>query len=297
MRLLTSFFFALLLCSYAQAQVTSKDSLWIHQGSFAANFSNVSLHNWAAGGQNSLSLGTVVSLSSSRESETTLWNNKLDFAYGLIRQGESAFRTRKTDDQLILASDYGYKINDRWSVLAGTQVRTQMDVGYEYFKEGTSDEEQRRKISAFMAPGYVMVNLTAQYKYKNLLSLAVSPVSNRITFVLDDDLAAAGAFGVTPGEKSRYELGVTLRKTLEFKVMENTTFKSDLNMFSSYKTLDKWVVNWGTLLMMKVNKYITTNFGTQLIYDPDVDVPKDDGTTGKGVQFKHVLNLGLALTY
>jgi hypothetical protein len=43
---------------------------------------------------------------------------------------------------------------------------------------------------------------------------------------------------------------------------------------------------------MKVNKYFNASLGTQLIYDKDILITKDDGTLGNAIQFKHILNLG-----
>jgi hypothetical protein len=49
---------------------------------------------------------------------------------------------------------------------------------------------------------------------------------------------------------------------------------------------------------MKVNKYITTSFGTQLIYDEDVLITDENGKTSNSkIQFKHVLNIGIGITF
>ena len=76
---------------------------------------------------------------------------------------------------------------------------------------------------------------------------------------------------------------------LKVDLMENISLQTKLNLFSSYKkNLDQTDVSWETLLLMRVNKYITTNFNTHLIYDEDV-------TTD--VQFKEVLSVGVAFEW
>ncbi|GAA4830210.1 DUF3078 domain-containing protein [Algivirga pacifica] len=299
MKKLTILFSLLLVMvsQFAIAQIASKDSVWLHQGSFGVNFSNVGLYNWAAGGQNSTALGAVLSLKTKMDEGAMVWGTQLDMAYGVVRQGDSRYNVKKTDDQMVLTSDMGYKINEHWRLLGSAQLRTQMDVGYDFYMDETDDQEMRRKISAFMAPGYLVLNAKAEYNYKDIVSLSLAPVSNRFTFVMDEQLSEQGAFGVEAGERMRYQFGMTIHNAIQAKLMENVSVKSDLNMFAPYEELDRWVVNWGTLLVFKVNKYINTNFGTQLIYDPDVLVPKSDGTTGQGVQFKHVLNVGVAVSY
>lgn len=52
---------------------------------------------------------------------------------------------------------------------------------------------------------------------------------------------------------------------------------------------------------MKVNKYISTTFSTQLIYDNDIDLARTTGskkgTFGPDVQFKQVLSVGLSYKF
>jgi hypothetical protein len=63
-------------------------------------------------------------------------------------------------------------------------------------------------------------------------------------------------------------------------------------------------VNWDNLLSMKVNKYITANVSTSLIYDDDIDIQESnaDGSpklnseenpiVGPRTQFKYVIAVG-----
>lgn len=281
----------------ATAQVYSSDSLWIHKGTTSLNFSNVGLYNWAGGGQSSFSLNAIVALISTRESENTLWQNRLDLAYGFIRGRTTPFPYRKSDDLILLSSEYGYKFTEQWQLMASAQFRSQFDVGFEYTEDDITGVETRRKISDFFAPAYVNFNIGIQYRLKELLTASFYPISNRLTFVLDDSLSNAGAYGVEIGEKFRYQRGLSFRKTLLLPIMENISLKSELALFSAYSSLSRWVVNWDTVLVMTVNKFISVNFTTQLIYDPDVDIPQSNGQDSNEVQFKYVLNLGLAYTY
>ena len=67
------------------------------------------------------------------------------------------------------------------------------------------DVNQENYISKFMAPGYLMVSLGIDWKPKEYFSIMISPLTSKITFVNDDQLAAIGAFGVDPGDKYRAE--------------------------------------------------------------------------------------------
>jgi hypothetical protein len=80
--------------------------------------------------------------------------------------------------------------------------------------------------------------------------------------------------------------------------MENVKLSSTLNLFANYEHLTQIDVNWENLIVFKVNKYLTTSFSTQLIYDHDVLIPQEeDGIAKRAIQFKHVLNINVGYTF
>jgi hypothetical protein len=288
---------ALATFSFASQAQEAADSTsqWTKTTSLGLSFSNVGLENWAGGGVSSVALGFVGQFKAVRETGASVWTNQFDLAYGLQKQqGNATFR--KTDDQLILVSQYGRKLSEQWLLSAGLNFRTQMDLGYTYGTDANG-EETRAVISKLLAPGYLTANLGLTYKKGQALLATISPITNKNTIVADDSLAALGAFGVEPGKKLRAEFGAGLTGTFAKKVMENVNFSTSLALFTNYETFGKFDVNWETLISMKINKYMNASFGTQLIYDEDVDVLRNDGTTGPAVQFKHVLNIGLGVTF
>ncbi len=61
---------------------------WNTGGMGTFTFSQVSLTNWAAGGQNSLSANGLVNMFANYNKDKISWENTLDMAYGMIRQGK-----------------------------------------------------------------------------------------------------------------------------------------------------------------------------------------------------------------
>lgn len=80
------------LFAYAQ-----KDSAWKVNGVLSVNGSQVALENWVGGGENAISVANLASLRANYKKEKTTWDNSLDLAYGLVKQGDKEFR--KTDDK------------------------------------------------------------------------------------------------------------------------------------------------------------------------------------------------------
>lgn len=275
-------------------------SNWTRAGSMAVNFSNVGLSNWAGGGQNSISIGTVINLNADRETERSLWKNNLKFQFGMARVGSGDTNLfKKTDDLLNLSSNYAYKLSKRWSISALADFRTQVANGNTYRRDPVTDEEEvDQVISRFMAPGYLQSSFSMQYQNK-YLTVGISPLASKFTFVFQDSLSDIGAFGVEPGERTRAEwAGAALNAKFAFSPMENIQFESTLGLFANYENMANTDVNWDTLLAMKVNKYISASFGTTLIYDHDVKIPRENGEGARpATQFRHVLNVGFALNF
>lgn len=262
-------------------------------GSLGFNFANVGLSNWAAGGENSISLGTVFNTKIERIQGQNKWVNQMDFALGGAKVGDKDFR--KTDDNIILLSKYSHAISEDWSYAISGIFRTQLLEGLRFSPDPLAPgEEVSERISNFMAPGYLTVNLGIEFDPNEVFTLSMSPAAGKFTFVQDDILSAQGAYGVEPGKKSRAEFGANVLAVLDLPIMENIQFKSTLNFFTAYDSFGNVDTNWETLLVMKVNKWFNATFGTQLIYDDDILIDTGDGGGPKrAIQFKHVLNLGV----
>lgn len=280
----------LLLCVVVKAQ-TADSVTWDKTGSLGFTFANVGLSNWAGGGESSVSLGTIFNATAIKNAQFSTWKNQIDFALGGAKLGDQDFR--KTDDAVILMSQYKRKINEKFGYSVAGILRTQLLEGNNFSADPLNPGEQiAEKISNFMAPGYLSVNLGMDYSPSDIFTVSFAPIAGKFTFVMDDELAAAGAYGVDPGDKFRAEFGANILATLKLKLMENITFQSNLNFFTAYDTFGNVDTNWETLLVMKINKWFNATFGTQLIYDDDILIRQGDGSLSREVQFKHVLNLG-----
>jgi hypothetical protein len=243
----------LLSVFFAQAQEsTGADTLWKFSGTTSLNLSQLSLTNWAAGGDNSLSGNALINLSAIYAADKIQWENKLILGFGLIKQGTDP--TRKSDDQIDFASKLGLKASDKWFYTGLLGFKTQFAQGYD-------------------RPG-------------------------------DEDLSAAGSFGLDPGQTARAEVGAYLKMAFKKEILKNVTLDTKIDLFSNYLDHPQYVdVNWDLLLTFKVNEYLSASLLTQLIYDYDIKFGID--TSGDGlpdtfeekVQFKELFGLGLTYNF
>jgi hypothetical protein len=274
-----------------EQDTVKQDTIWRKGANVAFLLQQVGLRNWAGGGESSLSYGTEVALFTNKKKDNHIWNNSLGAGYGLIQNGGRG--VRKNNDYLILISNYGRSISKSWKLSAILDFRTQFAPGYRYEIDGNTNLENEILISEFLAPGYLQPSVGLTYVKDEVLSATISPITNRITIVRNRALSDEGAFGVDPGKTVRSQLGASMTASLKKEIMENVQLRSNLQLFGDYQTLRNIDVLWDLFIVFKVNKYISTNFTLQMIYDDDIKITRDDGTEGPALQMRNILNIGI----
>lgn len=279
-----------------------KEIFWKTGGNYNLNIQQVTLSNWAAGGTGSFALNSGATFFANYKKDSKVWDTQLTINLGFNRQGDRDFQTRKTNDNFIFVSNYGRQLSEKYYLTTQLDARTQLLPGYKYSKPAGAESEIRTKISDFLSPGYLQsstgINYRHTYPDKSRLSIILSPFTGRFTMVMNDSLSRAGAFGVTPGENVRAEAGMSVSLgVVDFVLMENVTWKADLNLFSNYESLGNMVVNFNSLIRMKVNKYISTRIETVIIYDENVFIRQEDGTSKQAVQIQNLINFGISLDF
>lgn len=284
--------------------------VWFTKNSVGVNFNEVAFINWNAGGNNSISALFHGNFERNYIKNLLSWKNIASVRYGINAQ--EGRELRKSEDLVSFTSTAGYlrdsTSNFRYS--AKFSFNTQFANGYRY-------PNTNRPISKFMAPGYIFLGIGTEYNHPTeKLTIYLSPLTQKSTFVFDRTLANEGMFGVTParrdelgnivqdGERMRIELGVLLTSSFNKEIFTNVKIDNQLSLYSDY--LNKFGnvdVDWQVNVNMKVNEFIKASIGSHLRYDDDVKVKKDtngDGkleTLGPRIQFKQMLGVGFVYEF
>ncbi len=285
----------------AAAADTSKKH-WKKGGIISLSGQQVSLTNWAAGGQSAISAGSLVNMFFNYHKGKIIWESNINLAYGVIKQSSNK-NWLKNDDRIQLTTRVGREaFKNAYYTMLG-DFKSQFAPGYNYPNDST-------KISDFLAPAYFLLAAGMDFQIDTNLSFFVSPATARITLVHNDTLAKQGAYGVqgdvvtngvitTHYKEVREQIGGYVKMQYRRNVMHNVSLGTMVELFSDYiHNPQNLYVNWTVLIAMKVNKYISATLNTQLIYDPAVKIKQADGTeVGPRVQFKQVLGVGLAYKF
>jgi hypothetical protein len=273
------------IISYVNAQKKA-DTTWKLGTAGNIAFSQVSLTNWAAGGENSYATEMNFSFFTHYNQKKTTWDNNLELGYGFLKIIDDEMK--KTNDVIDLESRFGYSAGKKWHYSAMFNFKTQFAEGYKY------EENSKTFISDFLAPAYLIAALGMDYKPNDNFTLLLSPITGKTTYVGNDSLSAEGAYGVKKGEKWLHEYGGFIKMRHKVELAKNIRLQNKADFFSAYNNKPENIdVNWEAILEMKVTKYFATLIKTHLIYDHDTKVENDDGSLSPKIQFKEIFGFGI----
>lgn len=291
--------------------ITSKPdtiSYWSSKNVVGVDLSEMAFVNWSAGGTSAVTGLVRTHLKWDYKDDHQIWSSELICRYGLNKQ--EGIELRKTEDVFKLNSTYGFRTSpiSNWYHSAKLNFNTQFTDGYKY-------PNTTNPISRPFAPAYLFLGIGSEYIYKpEKLNIYLSPLTLKSTMVLDQTLADTGAYGVekavydadgnliSHGKPSKTELGILATSYIEKEVFNNVTIKNRLTLYTDYlHNFGNIDVDWQFYADLKVNSYIKSNIGMNLVYDEDIDVIKEENgvkiNEGPKVQLKQMLGIGIEYVF
>jgi hypothetical protein len=262
--------------SFGQEAQIDTTKHWTRKGTFTFLANQSSFSNWLAGGQNNFAGNINVNYDFNYKNGDWNWDNKWIVSYGLSKiKGAD---TQKTDDRIEINSLLGKKATGEWFYSVFFNFKTQMDTGLD-------PETQTVKLSHFFSPAYFQLGPGMLWKKSDNLKVNIAPATTKMIIVHDHFTEFGPSFGVEQGETSRFEFGASISGYYKFKIMENVTIENIANLYSNYLDDPQNVdLDYQLNLVMKINKYLTTNFSFQTIYDDNAF---------EGFQTRQTLGLGV----
>lgn len=240
---------------------------WTKKGNASLLFNQSTFSNWVAGGENNISGTAGFNYDFNYKKGDWAWDNKVIASYGIVKTRTSSF-AKKTDDRIYINSVVGKKATGRWSYTAFVNFRTQFTKGYLYDKDDNGTEI-RTEYTSFLSPAYLLVGPGMQYMRDENLKINLSPATSKFTFVDSGfTLPNEAYFGVKEGKAMRYEVGFNASMYYKLDVIANVTFENIVNLYANYLEDPGNVdLDYQLNIVMKINRYLTTNLSFQTIYD------------------------------
>ncbi len=311
----------LFIILFVPAVMLGQDTVkhWKWTGITGLNLNQASFSNWTAGGVNSVAFSALGKYTADYKKNKLSWNNNLNLKYGMIKNEDESLK--KNEDLIEFISVVGYDLSRHWAFTGYASFKSQFANGYD-------KDNDTIRISRFMAPGYVTLSPALRYQPVEWFYLMLSPVTARWTFVLDQDLANVGAFGVKPaeydtsgmllqeGENSLLYLGPFMEAYMKKDLAKNLNFESRLNIMYTFLNRDQVVgnelepydmdVSWENFLNYQFAKYFAVNLFLHFVYFPGQPVITFENYSGavkieakpnRHLQIKETLGIGITYTF
>ena len=250
-------------------------------GNYGLNINQLSLSNWAAGGENTWTGKAFANISLIYHKKKLEQKLVGAFAFGISRFGDK--RIEKQDDKIDLTYSLSLDSKTQWNITSVVTFNTQFAEGYKYPNDSTV-------ISSFFAPAYLTLSSGYSYKTKNEhFQILFSPMAGKVTFVMNQELADKGSFGVKkgyydedgnwiPGENIAASIGVNVIINYKQPIGKSIHYATILNTFYNYierrdddrLRLD---VNWENTINFAITKYLSTILFVHLKYDHNATFP------------------------
>ena len=182
-----------------------KPSNWTNSLKTNINLGQTGLTNWAAGGDNTVSLAAFIDGNANWKKGDMFWNNRLQLDYGFLYASSKPI-LQKSTDRIYLESKWGYKTEKmkKFYFSANFDFKSQFTSGYDYNTPeslvdgdgnqltGTALRQAWRNArglkSGFLAPAYTNLALGIDYTPTKWLSLNFAPLTGGYVIVKDADL-------------------------------------------------------------------------------------------------------------
>lgn len=272
-------------------------SPWRFGGDASLGLTQTALANWSQGGESSMALLGIAKYSINYIEKKIKWENSLELRYGGNYTGTKGYV--KNDDRIEFQSRFGYSAFREWYYSGDFTFKTQMAKGFEI------SGDTKTLLSKFMSPGYITMSLGLDYKPDEDLSIFLSPLTSRTTYVIDTVRIDQTNFGVSEFSKKLWEPGMAFKGRLKRQLNENIAYNTRLEIFTLYTDpFRKFNFNWENILSMQVTQYITAEIMAHILYDYNTKFGKTDANgdpvldpdgnqvTERRWQFKELITVG-----
>ena len=326
---------ALAMAGAEQAeQVVEKPQNWTTSLKTQINVGQTSLSNWAAGGDNTVSLAAFVDGNANWKLGEMFWNNRLQLDYGFLYASSKPI-VQKSTDRIYLESKWGYKApSTRYLYFsANYDFKSQFTTGYDYKTPASVTDENGNELkgsalrdvwrdaralkSGFLAPAYTNIALGIDFVPNNWFSLNFAPLTGDLVIV--KDAALRGNYSMPLKEKYvdvtenvptdgsqfssvRFGFGAQLKMDAKVNINDNFSYSTQVVLFTNYLDINHCPrINWDNRIDWKLAKYFSFTITTNLIYDDTImivnDKDVDNFPEGRArVQFKESLAFGFTWT-
>ena len=299
-----------------------KPNLWTNSLKTNVTLGQTSLTNWAAGGDNTVSLAAYVDGNANWKKGDMFWNNRLQLDYGFLWASSKPI-LQKNMDRIYLESKWGYKAPSTKYLYfsANYDFKSQFSDTWDYATpttkaDGSAFGEGEKPVredwlaaktlkSGFLSPAYTNLALGIDFVPAKWFSMNFAPLTGGFVIVTTPELRKAYSMKENADgtyKAAKFEFGAQLKMDAKVNVNDNFAYSTQVVLFANYLDINHCPrINWDNRFDWKLAKYFSLTMTTNLIYDDTIMIVSDKDIeqfpNGKArVQFKESIAFGFTYT-
>ncbi len=259
---------------------TPSDTSWKHSIVASVTMAQVSLKDWAQGGEDAVSWTARLDGKSTLDDTAYAWGNTYKMVYGQVKLGSGDMR--KVEDRIELESVLTYKLGIHLNPYLGASFKTQ-------FTEGVTIDAAGKAIpvSKFFDPAYITQGLGFGYQPVQEVKTRLGAAVREIVTSTYRSYANLPSTPVADWVSTRVDFGIESITDVEWKLQDDVLLRSKLEVFSPLRTFNEVTWRMDNTMMVNIAKYFVVVLNVQLINDPNASAR---------TQMKEVLAFGLTYT-
>lgn len=248
--------------------------------------------NWYKGGESNITGFLYVMGSCNYNNRKGIeWDNKLEWKLGVNSTGSDSLRMLRINDDLL-------RINSKLGVKAISTFFYTAEIDFQTTLFNTYKSQTYIRTSGPFSPIRTNISLGMDYKYKDKLSIFLSPLSYKLVYVADTSYHSSVAHneniphqvGMENGARMINQLGALLRIGWEHKFNESIDMEVKFSFFGNYVGYRKGIeTDLEVIANFQINRFLSAKISLNPRYDSTV--PTADGTKPK-LQFRELISLG-----
>ena len=272
-----------ILAAPVEQQKVEKPKYWTESVKTQVNFSQTSLTNWAAGGDNTVSLQGYIDANANWKKNEMFWNNRLQLDYGFLYASSKPI-LQKSTDRIYLESKWGYKTDKmkKFYFSASYDFKSQFTSGWDYKTPGSLVDEEGNELtgsalrgawrdarvlkSNLLAPAYTTLALGIDWTPSKWLSVNFAPATGGFVIVTKDALRTKYGMELTKESKALAEAfkNYNAEAASESEKAAYERYQESLKSGSAYKSA-KFELGAQIKADAKVNINDNFSYNTQLV--------------------------------
>lgn len=219
--------------------------------------------NWSKGGESNMAgLAQLYMEANYRDSKNIAFDNSMDIKIGMNTVSNDSLRNLNVStDQLRILSKLGIRMYNDWYYTVSGEFTTQFLNNY---KTNTWNMK-----SSLFSPAKLFVGLGIDYKKANKkqgwdLSVLVSPLTVKMSYLYDIENFKPASYGIDEGKHFGKELGSKIAGNLTWVFSEQVKWKSKFYYYTDFTYVD---ADWENSLDLMLNNNFTTSIYVHLKAD------------------------------